>query len=659
MPLFSSIVSSTRPHQTSNVYLWATFIATALGIGLYFVFHVHRSFTPDTALAVVGLLARTTFYVSVGVLVEAFLLRTAGGYLTLTPLRRAVLHAGWVSLLLVCVSLLVDLVVFSFAGYHVTTAIEILFSDGPGGVAKVIDAAGLPLSLVALGGVGLAAATAAAGWLSRAAWRRSAGTRLSISRRAALVAALVSLGGIALVETVGYRVRDPFLWEREVRTVPLAFAVVRPAAELASFAVPIRPHDIKEKRALAAAISPSAAAAGDGAARRPDIFVVVMESLRKEILSPEVMPRLHAFARSGWTFEHPVTTGNVTHYSWYGMFCGEHPLYFDVVKKNPSEQGSVPIGVLRRLGYRINLLATPDTAYQNLEAVVFGPGGALLDTRFHPPDRSPAARDKVVVDEVARRIEAEPRGGQFTIVALDSTHFDYAWGPQFEPPFRPFAADPSISRNYEQDDRARLALYNRYRNAAAWMDTLVGRLIDALSASGRLQDSIIIFTADHGESFWEHGVGSHGSDLGTEQLEVVLAMRLPGEAPRRFDGVFSLLDLMPTILAHLGVDEPRLFAGVPVQKRIGEGGKLARRAVLSFQGWNARAFKFALSDEHHRVQLELDHADPARSRRLLIKGMTDLAGRSLLEGERPGDPGFARVTRELPGILADIPFLPR
>lgn len=638
-------------HKTSNVYLWGAFSATAIGIGLYFIFYVHRGITLDTWLAIVGLLARTGFYVSVGVLLEALLLRSAGGYFTMTRWRRLVLHSNWVLLLMICLSIIVDLLVFSFAGYHVTTAIKILMSDGPTGVAKVIDAAGLPLTMVFLGLLLLGVMLAAAGWLSRYTWSKSAQTGISISRKTAALSALLSVGIIAIVETVGYHARDPYLWEREVRTVPLAFAIVRPNADLASFKVSVLPHDIKNKRAMIEKIPTIE--------NKPDIYIVVMESLRKEILSPDIMPQLYTFSQSGLTFDHPVTTGNVTHYSWYGLFCGEHPLYFDVVKKNPSEQGSVPIALLKHLGYKINFFATPDTAYQNLESIVFGPGSTLLDRKFHPPHKNPADRDHAVIDEVVRHLDQGPRGGQVNIIALDSTHFDYAWSTAFSPPFRPFAPDASIVRPYEKDPKARQELFNRYKNAAAYMDTLVGRLIESLKRTSRLDDSIVVITADHGEAFWEHGVGSHGSDLSSEQIEVVFTMHLPNQPSVRYDGVFSLLDVMPTIVAQLGVQAPELFAGIALQQRQKQGNKLDHRSALTYQGWNARAFRFALSDTEHRVQLELDSPDPLQSKHLAIKDLTDLDSHTLVQSDKSSTTAYLRLSKELPNILGEIPFLPK
>jgi hypothetical protein len=651
MPPMDAPREASRP-VSPNTILWGAFALTEIAVGSVFVVHIHRRLSLDTALGLAALVTRTALYVSIGLLLEAMLLRTADGYLTLTRPRRAWIHLHAVVLLLLSASLVVDVFVFAFAGYHLTTALRILLSDGPKGVGKVVEATGLPTSLALGGVVGVAVALALAVAVSKGTSRLSSRRPLVVSRRHALVGVVASVAVLAIVETAGYRVRNPYLWEREIKSVPLAFAIVRPPAELASFQVAVKKPDTARRRMLAAEVGPLPA--------KPDVFVVVVESLRKDIVTTEVMPRFRDFSDQAWTFEHAVTTGNVTHFSWYGLFTGGYPLLFNQIKKTPEEQGSVPLATLRRLGYRIRLFATPDTAYQNLESLVFGPGGSLLSTKFHPPEHLPAERDRVVVDELSRVLATEPHGGTVYVMALDSTHYDYAWGAGFKPPFEPFADGASIARNYEVDVAARAALFNRYKGSAAWMDTLLGRFFDALRASGRMDDSIVVVTGDHGEAFWEHGSGTHGSDLGAEQLDVGFALRLPGRAPRHFDGVFSLLDVMPTVFSELGVDSSAWLAGVPVQRRLGKAATdpLAPRAALTFQGWNSQAFRFAMTEEDRRIILELDRADPLEARRLIVKDVADAESDSVAFGESPEAPSvYRQLVHDLPGIVENLPFL--
>jgi len=627
----------------SNLVLWFACASVAVLVGARFIFSVHGRVSADALLGLAALLVRTALYVALGMFLESVLLRTREGYLTSTAWRRTVLHAFWVLIMFATVALAADVLVFTFAGYHLHTAACILFADGPTGVSSVIEATGLPLRLVVFAVTGAGLGLALAILLSKKSRDLSRRWNVVISRWFALKAAIACVAVLTCLDAGAQRIRDPYLWEQEIRSVPLAFAIVRPEAAPASFSVRLKPIGD-----LPAESAPRPPHARDKA----DIYVVVIESLRKDVLCPEIMPHFAEFARQSWTFEHAVTTGNVTHYSWYGLFCAQYPIYFDVAKHEAREQGSVPLALLRRQGYRVRLFATPDTAYQNLETIIFGVKGSLLDEKFHPPEHLPAERDQHVIDELVRDIAEKPAGGRFHLVALDSTHYDYAWGLSFAPPFRPFATETSIVKDYQKDPAARRLVENRYRNAAAWVDSLVGRFLDALKAAGRFEKSLVIITGDHGEAFWEHGVATHGSNLGGEQLEVAFAMHLPVEQPRRFEGVFSLLDVMPTILAGIGCEPEGSshFAGVPLQKRLAGSGR--SNGAITFQGWNDRAFRFALTCGDKRVLLELDQANPRRARRLAIKGVSafDAAGPLSNNAGR-------ELISELPLVVKHLPFL--
>jgi len=89
-------------------------------------------------------------------------------------------------------------------------------------------------------------------------------------------------------------------------------------------------------------------------------------------------------------------------------------------------------------------------------------------------------------------------------------------------------------------------------------DRRLGSVLDDLGKIGMLDDSIVIFTSDHGEDLLNHGWWGHGDSLHTEQLRVPLLVRMPGakSAGRRIDGIVSLLDLMPTLLDAAGVAKP-------------------------------------------------------------------------------------------------------
>ncbi|MSP15071.1 MAG: hypothetical protein EXR73_00420 [Myxococcales bacterium] len=94
------------------------------------------------------------------------------------------------------------------------------------------------------------------------------------------------------------------------------------------------------------------------------------------------------------------------------------------------------------------------------------------------------------------------------------------------------------------------------------VDAAVGRLLDTLEASGALDDSIVIVTADHGEGFLEHGFLFHTTGLHDEVVRVPLLIHVPGLESRTVATPVSLVDLAPTMLELAGLAVPADLQGV-------------------------------------------------------------------------------------------------
>jgi hypothetical protein len=72
-----------------------------------------------------------------------------------------------------------------------------------------------------------------------------------------------------------------------------------------------------------------------------------------------------------------------------------------------------------------------------------------------------------------------------------------------------------------------------YRLNAAWADERLGRVLDALRASGQWDRTLLVVTANHGEELGEHRQILHGGNLGRQLLEVPLVIKLPRGFSRR------------------------------------------------------------------------------------------------------------------------------
>ena len=128
--------------------------------------------------------------------------------------------------------------------------------------------------------------------------------------------------------------------------------------------------------------------------------------------------------------------------------------------------------------------------------------------------------------------------------------FNDGWAPQPKPDSR--LLDSYIPQ--EQLDGKR----QRYDEYIADLDAEFGRLLDHLEETGRLDDSILIVTSDHGETF-EHGEDGHSTPNVYEQLiHIPLLISLPGQNSRLdVSSLTSTVDIAPTLLKIAGVVAPQ------------------------------------------------------------------------------------------------------
>ena len=146
-------------------------------------------------------------------------------------------------------------------------------------------------------------------------------------------------------------------------------------------------------------------------------------------------------------------------------------------------------------------------------------------------------------------------------------------GPGFRQPppddapliVRLMAAFYSASENYGLDLQTEAGwrgLMARYWGNVTLVDRSVAKILQALDESGKADDTIVIFTSDHGELMGDHGI--LGKTLMYEEsIKVPLLLRAPmlDAQPRRIGGQFSHIDLVPTLLDLLGLEATGPFAG--------------------------------------------------------------------------------------------------
>jgi arylsulfatase A-like enzyme len=113
-----------------------------------------------------------------------------------------------------------------------------------------------------------------------------------------------------------------------------------------------------------------------------------------------------------------------------------------------------------------------------------------------------------------------------------------------------------------------------YKAECRYLDDQLKRLFDSLPESVKA-DTVIVFTADHGEMHGKHGLGGHPQQFWEEVIHVPCSISAPGLERRTINEQIGLVDLPPTILDTIGIDAPENWDGHSVLPA--DGGEVRER----------------------------------------------------------------------------------
>ena len=101
----------------------------------------------------------------------------------------------------------------------------------------------------------------------------------------------------------------------------------------------------------------------------------------------------------------------------------------------------------------------------------------------------------------------------------------------------------------------------RYKISLRWLDEQMAKVIGNLERRGLADNTIVVFSADHGESLGANRQNAHGPTVYEEEIRVPLAIRIPGVAHRRVATTVGNIDIVPTLWDALAVEAPPTFRG--------------------------------------------------------------------------------------------------
>lgn len=172
------------------------------------------------------------------------------------------------------------------------------------------------------------------------------------------------------------------------------------------------------------------------------------------------------------------------------------------------------------------------------------------------------------------------------------------------------AGNRRTSQNLQMDLEQQKRLIRAYYASVSFIDEMTGRVLEALDESGQRENTIVIFTSDHGYHLGEHDLWSKVS-IHEESARVPLIVRVPGHAPVRCKSLVELLDLYPTLSKLCGLSIPDNIQGLDISAMLQDPLHEVRNSILcSGKGRLYRERKWALLDYGKTAELYDMENDP-------------------------------------------------
>ncbi len=298
--------------------------------------------------------------------------------------------------------------------------------------------------------------------------------------------------------------------------------------------------------AVALALAVGLVLGGCGRQRRPNLLLVTLDTTRADHLGCYGFPLartpvIDRLAAEGVRCSDAVTAAPITLPSHATIMTGLYPPAHGVRDNGTYALGDDAVTLAERLhraGYRT-------------QAVV---SALVLNRRYNLAQGFDGYDDDLWSEDQPRMFLIRSRPGPKTSARAVRWLADWSR----EKPRRPFFLWMHLfdaHQPYTAPTGERVRSPSVYDAEIAVLDQAVGRVLDELRRQGTLDDTLVVVTADHGESLGEHGEKTHALFIYDATVRVPLILRYPRRLPRGkvYAGPVRTVDIVPTVLAELGL----------------------------------------------------------------------------------------------------------
>jgi len=291
--------------------------------------------------------------------------------------------------------------------------------------------------------------------------------------------------------------------------------------------------------------------------KNPNIIIIMAESLRTDMLSKDIMPNLNKF--SGTQFRNNFSTSNGTHFGLISLLYGIFPTYYESIIEN--EIPSPLFQLVNQNNYETHTVSSYHFNWFGMQKVINKDHFdyfKIYDNSEEPWEQ----RDLKVKDYFKSHFKGGKERPQFFYITLNSTHHNYFYpeNSMFSK-FKPVVSRDQNLFTISKDDAGKIL--NRHKNAALYIDSLVGEMIEHIKKQGEWENTLLVFFGDHGEEFFEDGHTTHANKMNIYQNSAALFIHKPDDKGNKINYHYtSHIDVLPTLWEQLGaIPKPPWFRG--------------------------------------------------------------------------------------------------
>lgn len=282
--------------------------------------------------------------------------------------------------------------------------------------------------------------------------------------------------------------------------------------------------------------------------RPPNLLLVTIDTLRADHVgvygdADARTPTLDALAHRGVRFAEVESAVPLTGPSHATILTGLYPPVHGVRDNVAFRLGTAHptlATILHKAGYETGAFVG---AFPVASGFGFGQGFDHFSEEFHPSPSGGAGAERPA-DEVA--------AAALPWLTRDRRKPFFAW-VHFYDPHDPYTPPPPFRERFAE---------HPYDGEVAFADSELGRILDGLSAKGRLASTLVVVLSDHGEGLGDHGETNHAVLVYQSTLRVPWILAGPGVPEGRVVGSrVGTVDVLPTLLSLLGVGPPRGLPG--------------------------------------------------------------------------------------------------